>query len=201
MEGCSQAAASVLDNDVAPLRYCVLAPCLCVLQIYNMVFSLFRDGTCLDLKRMMNNSIRHETYFVDIVKIRRIYSLALHGRSVLLLSSRCGSVRKMPPPGGAETCMGGHDAHSSHTLLIADMICLSCCFTPPYNMCMCVTHVASACLRTPASQHTIVPVCHMILAARSGRARPISRPRSESDVCTLRWRPHIELYADSGRAR
>ena len=86
-------------------------------------------------------------------------------------------------------------------LLIADMICLSCCYTPPYNMCMCMTHVAPACLRTPASQHTIVPVCHMILAARSGRARPISRPRSESDVCTLRWRPHIELYTDSGRTR
>ena len=115
--------------------------------------------------------------------------------------SRCGSVRKMPPPGGAETCMGGHDAHSSHTLLIADMICLSCCYTPPYKMCMCMTHVASACLRTPASQHTIVPVCHMILAARSGRARPISRPRFESDVCALRWRPHIELYTDSGRTR
>ncbi len=115
--------------------------------------------------------------------------------------SRCGSVRKMPPPGGAETCMGGHDAHSSHALLIADMICLSCCNTPPYNMCMCMTHVASACLRTPASQHTIVPVCHMILAARSGRARPISRPRYESDVCTLRWRPHIELCTDSGRTR
>lgn len=115
--------------------------------------------------------------------------------------SRCESVRKMPPPGGAETCTGGHDAHSSHTLLIADMICLSCCYTPPYNMCMCMMHVASACLRTPASQHTIVPVCHMILVARSGRARPISRPRSESDVCTLRWRPHIELYTDSGRTR
>ena len=55
-------------------------------------------------------------------------------------------------------------------------------------------HAASACLRTPAGQHIIVSVYHTTLAVKSGRARPISRPRSESDVRTLHWRPCIELY-------
>ena len=45
-------------------------------------------------------------------------------------------------------------------------------------------HAASACLRTPAGQHIIVSVYHTTLAVKSGRARPISRPRSESDVRT-----------------
>ena len=55
---------------------------------------------------------------------------------------------------------------------------------PIYNLCMCMMHAASARLSSPAGQNIIVPVYRTTPAVKSGRARPISRPRSESDVRT-----------------
>ena len=44
-----------------------------------------------------------------------------------------------------------------------------CTGRPIYSLCMCIIHVASACLGAPAGQHIIVPVNRMILAVKSGR--------------------------------
>jgi hypothetical protein len=43
-----------------------------------------------------------------------------------------------------------------------------CTGRPIYSLCMCIIHVASACLGAPAGQHIIVPVNRMILAVKSG---------------------------------